>query len=58
MDACVVVAGLWNAHGGMDGKACNWQDFHPAHAQDDPIEMARLNDDQSDADFGQFFGQF
>lgn len=38
MRAATIVAGLYNANGGIDGKAVNFTDFHPEHSRDELVE--------------------
>jgi hypothetical protein len=38
-----IVAGIFNANGGLNNRAVGYKDFHPEHALDDPIAVAGKN---------------
>lgn len=39
MNAAAVIAGVYNANGGIDGRGVGFTDFHPDHALDDDVEI-------------------
>lgn len=51
MLAAITYSGAINANGGLNGRGVSWTEFHPTHAMDDPIEIAKYHD-QSEDDFG------
>lgn len=57
MNAAAVIAGFYNANGGINGRGVCFTDFHPDHAIDDDVEIALMRGSSIDIEaVGRAFG--